>query len=201
MQSSPTYTIRRAARPDWGAVPTLELSHTGWLEPCPVAARAQACHDGAALHLRLEAVETPVRALLTSPLDPVCQDSCLEFFFAPRPGDERYLNFELNPLGTLYLGFGARRETRVRQLVREPERRFAIRPFSTAEGWGVEFQVPVEFLRLYFPGYALEGPAAGNFYKCGDETPRPHYLSWAPLHSPTPDFHRRADFGSLLLEP
>lgn len=39
--------------------------------------------------------------------DPVCRDSCMEFFLKPNPeNDSRYLNFELNPRGTLFLGIG-----------------------------------------------------------------------------------------------
>ena len=30
-----------------------------------------------------------------------------------------------------------------------------------------------------------------NFYKCGDKTAHPHYVSWAPINTPQPDFHRR----------
>ena len=46
----------------------------------------------------------------------------------------------------------------------------------------------------------MGGAMAGNFYKCGDETPHPHYLAWSALSSDHPDFHRRQDFGQLLPE-
>lgn len=192
----PEYEIPRMEAPCWDEVPAVELHHTQWLAPCPIAARAQACHDGQTLFVRLQAREQPVRATLRGLLDPVCNDSCLEFFFAPSPEDSRYFNFEFNPLGTLCLGFGAQRETRVRQVVRDPEM-FRIRPFRTETGWGVTFAVPGEFVRLYIPSYACSGTACGNFYKCGDQTPVPHYLAWAPLRCDAPDFHRRQDFGVL----
>lgn len=41
----------------------------------------------------------------------------------------------------------------------------------------------------------------GNFYKCGDLTSEPHYLSWAPITFPRPNFHLPAFFGTLILEP
>lgn len=195
---TPSYLVSRTEGADWSAAERVALSHTGWLPPSPVAAWFQACHDGERLYLRLEAEESPVRATLTGPLDQVCQDSCLEFFLAPDSG-ERYFNFELNPLGTLYLGFGAQRPTRVRQLPKDLEQ-FQIRPFVTPKGWGVSFAVPVRFLRMYIPDFCLSGEAAANFYKCGDDCPVPHYLAWSPLTSPTPDFHRRQDFGRLIFE-
>lgn len=194
------YTIPYQSHPHWDQVPTVELHHTGWLPPAPVSARAQVCYNDEGLFLRMEAAEAPVRATLRDPLSQVCNDSCLEFFLAPDAADERYLNFEFNPLGTLYLGFGGARPTRVRQIVRSAEALFLPEPFFTAEGWGICWQIPFDFLRNYFPAFAPRGEVAGNFYKCGDETARPHYLSWAPMRSETPDFHRRQDFGTLRFQ-
>lgn len=193
----PVYDVLRMDAPDWTRVPSASLEHQRWLTPCAVAASAQACHDGERLFVRMEAQESPVRATLEGPLEQVCCDSCLEFFFAPDAGDGRYLNFEWNPLGTLFLGFGAGRPARVRQIVRDAGTLLDVKTFATDKGWGVEFAIPVSFIRLYFPQFALRGEAAGNFYKCGDETPTPHYLAWAPLESAVPDFHRRSDFGTL----
>lgn len=191
------YTISYQSTPHWDSVPAAELLHTGWLPPAPVSARAQVCYNDDMLFLRMEAAEAPVRATLRDPLSQVCNDSCLEFFLAPDMADERYLNFEFNPLGTLYLGFGGARPTRVRQIVRSVEELFRPEPFFTENGWGICWQIPFAFLRTYFPGFIPRSDMAGNFYKCGDETPRPHYLSWAPMRSETPDFHRRQDFGTL----
>lgn len=193
------YRAPRLSEPDWERVPVVDLAHTGWLKPCGITARGQCCRDEGGLWVRMEAEESAIRAELTGKLDAVCKDSCLEFFFAPRGDDDRYFNFEWNPLGTLCLGFGAERPTRVRQIVKEPAM-FRPAPFCKPGGWGIRFYVPLSFLRIYFPGYELEGEAACNFYKCGDATEIPHYLAWAPLSSSTPDFHRRQDFGRLLFE-
>ena len=42
--------------------------------------------------------------------------------------------------------------------------------------------------------------ANANFYKCGDETQKPHYLSWNPVKTSKPDFHRPEYFGKLIFE-
>ena len=194
------YKVKKVKTVDWEEIPRVELTHTGWLKEVPISAWAQLCHDGEHLYVRMEAAEFDIRATLTGLLDQVCNDSCLEFFFAPDGEDHRYFNFELNPLGTLYLGFGGPRATRVRQIVKKPEELFAPKPFPTESGWGIEYRVPAEFIARYFPGYTLSGKAACNFYKCGDDTAHPHYLSWNPMTSPTPDYHRREDFGTLIFE-
>ena len=39
--------------------------------------------------------------------------------------------------------------------------------------------------------------AHANFYKCGDKLKLPHFLSWKPVLSSTPDFHTPRYFGQL----
>lgn len=196
----PIYTVKRVNEVDWAQIPAVTLEHTGWLEPCAVEAKAQACHDGENLWIRMEAKESPVRATLTGKLDAICTDSCLEFFFAPCADRPQYFNFEFNPLKALYLGFGAERATRVRQIVRDVDASFNPMPFFTKGGWGIEYRIPLSFMRVYYPDFRFSGEMYGNFYKCGDLTEVPHYLAWAPLSSETPDYHRRQDFGVLLFE-
>ena len=195
-----TYTVKRVTAPDWDAVPAVTLTHQRWLPPCDIAAKAQACHDGERLFVRMEARERDIRATLTGPLEPVCQDSCLEFFFAPKTDDARYFNFEWNRLLSVYVGFGGARKTRARQILKDPKALFAPAAFDTADGWGIEYRIPKAYIQMYMPDFELRGEAACNFYKCGDETEIPHYLAWAKLSSDTPDYHRRQDFGKLIFE-
>lgn len=192
-----SYHITYHSTPDWSTVPAVELRNTGWLGETAVRAWAQLCRDDECLWVRMEAEESPVRAALTEPLDEVYNDSCLEFFLAPDPADSRYLNFEFNPLGNVYLGFGSTRPTRVRQIVSDKDELFRPQPFLTERGWGIVYRIPFGFIRNYFPNFQPRGEIAGNFYKCGDMTPQPHYLSWMEMHTNTPDFHRRQDFGVL----
>ncbi len=194
------YTILYQSNLNWDAVPAVELHHTGWLAETPIRAWAQLCRDDHALWVRMEAEESPLRATLKDPLDPICCDSCLEFFLAPDISDSRYLNFEFNPLGNLYLGFGSTRPTRVRQIVESKEALFHPQPYITEQGWGIVYCIPFDFIRNYFPNFEPRGEMAGNFYKCGDMTEYPHYLSWKLMNTAIPDFHRRQDFGLLIFQ-
>lgn len=194
------YTVKKVAAPCWEQIKAVELRHQPWLEPCDIAARAKLCHDGENLYVRMEAVEKDIRATLTGPLDQVCNDSCMEFFFAPKTDDERYFNFEWNKLCNAYVGFGGQRKTRVRQILKNPQDTFRPAVTDTADGWAIEYRIPLSFIRMYVPEAAFAGQAACNFYKCGDETDTPHYLAWAPLSSEKPDYHRRWDFGMLVFE-
>lgn len=194
------YRVVRVNAPDWKNIEAAELAHQPWLEPCNIEAKAQLCHDGENLYVRMEAKEKNIRAELTGVLDQVCNDSCMEFFFAPDMDDARYFNFEWNKLCNAYIGFGAERRTRVRQILKNPKDVFMPVSVDTEGGWAIEYRIPLSFIRMYVPEFVFEGKAACNFYKCGDLTEIPHYLAWAPLSSEKPDYHRRWDFGTLVFE-
>jgi len=43
------------------------------------------------------------------------------------------------------------------------------------------------------------GIRRANFYKCGNETSHPHWLSWMPLAER--NFHDPSSFGQLVFDP
>lgn len=155
----------------------------------------------AALHVLFRAFETSVRATYTRPGDPVCRDSCVELFINPKPeSDPRYVNIEINPLGTPLVKIGTSRVDR-ENLSDEAAEFFGVTPLRGQSDWSVEYTIPKPFLeRHYGPlSFAPGNKMIGNFYKCGDETPQPHFGCWNPVTGQVPDFHRPKDFGQLLL--
>ena len=194
------YEIPFQAETDWGYCPSHLLTDCGWTSaPAKLQVTAQLSCDGEALHVRMRTDgEKAIRATLTGKLDQVCDDSCMEFFFAPKADDPRYFNFEWNKLGALSLSFGTLRASRVRQVPKNAKELFRFQSREVPNGWIIEYAIPLDFIRTYYPDYTFTGEAAGNFYKCGDQTVTPHFLSWNPMTAETPDFHRRGDFGTLV---
>lgn len=137
-----TWIIPRAEEtPDWNAVPELEVSEVLWLPDCGIRAFGRFCYNAESLHVRLRAVEENIRAEYTAPLSRVCEDSCLEFFFMPEK-DDRYFNFEINPNGCPYVGFGRSRQDRVVLYRRDAKQLFAIRTQKTPDGWEAAYRLP-----------------------------------------------------------
>ncbi len=135
----------------------------------------------------------------------VYQDSCVEFFVAPK-GDTPYWNFEFNCIGTIH---AARRFDRHNgELLSDDDlarvRRLpscGTRPFEEVEGlfsWNLVVAIPLDLIGLEYTGQPIA--IKGNFYKCADATSHPHYLSWSPIDTPQPDFHRPEFFGDIVLE-
>ena len=198
-----TYTIMQThGMPDWSSIPILDVSEHLWLPSASVSMTAQICYDAKGFYVHMKAVEANVRAVLREPLSPVCEDSCMEWFFCPQETDGRYLNFEINPNGCMFIGIGHGRSDGVRLCPSDEETLFQKKTQMLSDGWEVFYTVPVSFLQVFFPDYE---PTSGsrlraNCYKCGDRTVSPHYLAWNPIDHPTPDFHRPCDFGVMFLE-
>lgn len=195
-----TYQIRRVTgAPDWDTIESLAVDCVCWLPDADVRMTQQVCYDETAIYVRQCAVESELRAELSDPLSMVCEDSCMEFFFA-FSDDGRYFNFECNPNGCIYLGFGGTREQRVRLVVEDAARRFDIRTSRTSDGWTLSYRLPLNFLKNFYPELRLETGLImrANCYKCGERTRRAHYLSWNRMTCNEPDFHRTVDFGRMI---
>ena len=118
----------------------------------------------------------------------------MEFFFAPRQ-DGVYYNLECTCIGRILLCRGGGRHGRepLPEAILQGTEPFGLRAEPTA--WEVELDIPAATFGLdTFSGLQ----ARANFYKCGDLLPVPHYLSWAPIATPNPDFHRPEFFDTLM---
>ncbi len=195
------YTITRIyEKPDWSKIPALSINNQHWCQPVDITAEARLCYDEKALYVLLSAKEEHIRAENSGPLAPVYEDSCLEFFFSPMPGDLRYFNIEVNPNGSYYLGFGTNRHNTIRFIPKNPP--IVPKPSRTQGGWQVEYSIPWEFVWRFFPEFSPESGKTirANCYKCGDCTVVPHYITWNPIVIAKEDFHCPDEFGLMIFE-
>jgi len=158
-------------------------------------------HDGKALWIRLETKEREPMAKALEDDGKIWCDSCLESFVRPFPDDPRYLNLEANSLGNMILGIGAGRGDR-KSIVKAYKPRIGMKAEKGPDSWSVSYHLPFDMLREIY------GKSAGtplktihaNFYKCGDETPLPHFGMWSPITNGKIDYHQSEFFGTLELE-
>jgi hypothetical protein len=119
--------------------------------------------------------------------------------------DGIYYNLEFNGIGTCLLGSGtARTNRRVADpaVVSKIRRKTSVGadPVSEKKGrfsWTLTTAIPAEvFFRHKIK--KLQGMIfRANFYKCGDRLSVPHYLTWNPVGTVKPDYHRPEYFGIL----
>lgn len=198
-----TYTITKiSGTPDWSKIPALDVDNYQWGEQLDIKMKSQICYDETGIYVHLRAWEKDIRAELTAPLSMVCEDSCMEFFFRPVAEDMRYFNLEINPNGQMYIGFGPNGRELVRLVPGKEDALLEKKYNYTEGGWEVFYKIPVSFIRVFFPGYELKSGMTiyANSYKCGDNTVKPHYISWNFVDVPKPSFHQPAHFGKMTLE-
>lgn len=147
-----------------------------------------------------------LRAIYSNDLDPVNEDSCVEFF-CKLPDSDSYMNFEFNCIGTCN---AAKRKSKSEGVVRytldelaQIKRYPSIgrRAFNEMEGmfeW--ELTVKIPFILIGIDPNNLPEKLMGNFYKCADGTDSPHYVSWSPIKTEKPNFHCPEFFGELIFE-
>ena len=197
-----TYTILPYAKDgSWANVPTLEIDQPFGEIPEGLRAFGQLQYDAEKLYVHLWATEKDIRAEAADPLGMPCEDSCLEFFFCPKAGDDRYFNVEFNPNAYSYVGFGTGIPDLLRLIPESGETLFDPVTRRTEDGWEIFYQIPWSFVRRFVPDFKAEKGVQirANCYKCGDLTDHEHYLSYAKIGTVEPDFHRPEYFADFIL--
>lgn len=202
------YVIHRTVgAPDWERIPSLAIDIPYKNSPDDIRAFAQIAYDADQLYVHLLCEEKYTRAEEKGLIGSPCEDSCLEFFFAPNEGDDRYFNVEFNLNGCMYLGFGSGLATLARLLPDADPDPFRPTIRKTEGGWEIYYTVPYTFIRCFFPDFAaVSGKAMrANCYKCSDLSTPAHYFSWNEI---TWDesigerftYHKPACFGKMIFE-
>jgi len=137
---------------------------------------------------------------------------------------EEYFNFEFNCIGTLLAAKGPSRTQReylstelfstVKVWTSFPQG-VAFEETKKDEGgddqgsaeWHLTFLVPwhvigiskEDYKQLLVPNQSSLA-IKGNFYKCGDKLSRPHWITFFPIVTERPDFHRPESFQPLVLQ-
>ncbi len=199
--------------PEWSHVEAQRLEHYMGDKPKHFPnTYVKIAYDDEHIYVMFRVEDNYVRAVAQQHQDSVCTDSCVEFFFAPVDDVAKgYFNLEMNCGGIMLLHF----QTIPRQ-DQVPLAENAVNKIKVAHSmpknvdpeitepttWTVEYALPISILSDYLE---IIKPASGvawkaNFFKCGDDTSQPHWITWAHDDHPQPDFHRPQAFGKLAFE-
>jgi hypothetical protein len=156
--------------------------------------------------LKFNVTEKAIGACETNINGKVHTDSCIEFFISL--DGLNYYNFEFNCIGTPHVAWGTGRQNR-EHLPGETVRMIQVRstlgsePIPVQSGhfsWELSALIPAVCF-IHDPGVSFDGLSANaNFYKCGDDLPEPHFVTWNPVGTIQPDFHRPEFFGKIDFE-
>ncbi len=161
------------------------------------------------LYVRFDVNDRYVRSVQTEFNSPVCTDSCVEFFVEPKPG-RGYFNFEINAGGTLLCSHIVDPTRTPNGLAKftalTPDECRTVEIISTMPRtvdpeitdpiqWSVRYRIPLAIFEQHIGEVDFDHPWRANFYKCGDKTSHPHWLSWSPVTAL--NFHLPECFGTL----
>jgi len=186
-----------------------QLDKLNWPEfPYRPAVNFYMAYSKAGLFLHFKVHEEDPRAECGQINGRVWEDSCVECFLS-FGDDPAYYNLEFNSIGVPHVAYGYSRNDRemipesiLKKISSIPS--LGKIPYGIKKGkvkWDIRLLIPSEvFIHHSFAN--LQDPAVrANFYKCGDLCARPHFLSWKPIHTDKPDFHRPEFFGEIRFDP
>lgn len=189
------------------ALHTIELINWNKFQYTPKV-KFRIAHSNNQIWLKYYVTEKSILAEVAETNGGVANDSCVEFFLDPQ-GDGNYYNFEFSCIGVTHLAYGPGRKDRafVKSEIIEEEIKVKSTlgsvPFAEQTGnhtWEMTIIIPATSL-THDNGIQLKGLSTkANFYKCGNKTAESHYLSWNPVVTEKPDFHRPEYFGTLIFE-
>ncbi len=182
----------------WDAAEVAVLEQINWPDVCThnPGMQARILYSDFGIHIKMTTQEKPIVARETKQNGNVYMDSCMEFFFRPNENDARYLNFEFNAFGTMYLAIRTNRNDPVHPS--EDKRYFGVVSDVTEDEWSLMFTVPFEFIDREFGNHTKT--IYGNLFKCGDKSQHLHYVTYYPIRIDVPDYHRPDFFDKFILE-
>lgn len=135
--------------------------------------------------------------------EPVYEDSCVEIFVSFNDEDE-YYNFEFNCIGACLAGFGKKKIDRTllsAQLIRTIKHQSVFRHSNDLNNgevkWELVIMIPYKVFGFHNISSFKNKIVKANFYKCGDQLPKPHFLTWNNIIAPAPEFHLPQFFGTV----
>ncbi len=209
LATSPTIDANWDNAP-WKNIPSQKLqNHMGTKPDHFPKVEVKIAYDPTALHLIFRVEDQYVRAVAAEHQASVCSDSCVEFFFtAGTDISKGYFNLEMNCGGTMLFHFQKIPRQNTGQITKEECNtipcahslpRIVEPEIQEPTTWTVAYAIPFEMLKKYDQVVTPEPGTTwrANFYKCGDKTSHPHWLTWAPVDHPQPNFHLPQFFGTL----
>ena len=179
-----------------------QIDHLLWSDTGykPQVGFAMAYNDKG-IFIKFSVQERFVKAVYREINEPVYKDSCVEMFIAFN-GDDNYYNLEFNCLGTALVGYGSGKHDRInlqKQFIKKIKSVHHLKTDINSDEmpikWHLVLYIPYDVFVHHHINTLTGNKCRANFYKCGDDLPEPHFLSWNNIESLTPNFHLSEFFG------
>lgn len=189
---------------NWNDVYTLKIDKYNWNCDYQPVSKAKLCFiENEGFYLKMWCEETNPLSKYTKSNDPVYKDSCLEFFvnFFPNLSNSGYINFEVNSNGAMLCQYGTRGGKDRKFLLDIGITPPSAIPFKNDKEWGFELFIDLKFIKKVYGinNFKAGDILKGNFFKCGDDTEKPHFGSYTKIKNEFPSFHQPDFFADLIM--
>ena len=199
------YTVKSfdACPENWSSVEKALMDETPWVKDYVPVTYAQVVfvkNDG--FYIRMTCEEKDPKATYTKWMDPVYNDSCMEFFASFDASSQQYMNVEVNSLGTALSAYGVKgKRTTISDILGYP---LVVQADVRETEWSILIHLTLSEIEKVFgvkPDTFVSGYTfRANFYKCGDKTAVVHYNMWNRVDTKKPSYHEPNYFGKLIME-
>jgi len=195
---------------EWQNIKAIEIKNPMGDKPLfTPSVQARMMYDTENLYVIFLVNDRYVHCMVTDVNGPVYEESAVEFFFSPDPKyPDRYFNLEINCGGTPLMHYNdfskkLRNPIAVEDIgkveiahslpqVVDPE-------ITEPVTWTIEYKIPLDMLESYseilHPKPGIEWRV--NFYKIAETGTNIHFLTWAQVNNPVPNFHLPQFFGII----
>lgn len=164
-------------------------------------------HNGSNMLVHYRVTEKRTVATMDDDLSDVYKESCCELF-CKEQGDDLYYNIESNCLGAILMQCGAQRadrEVSTKENLAKIDRwaslgRKSLGIISDETHWELALVVPVSAFWCHQFGTLSGKTFLANVYNCVGSGDDRQYVTWHPVETPSPDFHRPEYFRPVYFK-
>ncbi|WP_157687476.1 carbohydrate-binding family 9-like protein [Pedobacter psychrophilus] len=183
-----------------------KIANSPWKSKFPYLPDVSFCiaHNHNNIFVKWYVSEDNIKAEYKKINDAVYRDTCVEFFISFGEG---YYNIEFNYIGNCLVGYGedkTKRQNLPIEILETIKTSYMLKhkPNSNFSYfyWELTTVIPIDIF-IHRQDLKIAGQIFScNFYKCGDDLPKPHFLCWNMINAPEPNFHLPEFFGKIHFE-
>lgn len=164
-------------------------------------------HNGKNLLIHYRVTEKRTIGTMENDLEGVYKESCCEFFCMEK-GDNRYYNIESNCLGSILMECGTGRSNREQSTLKNLAQidrwaslgRKSVGIINSETHWELAMVVPLSAFWCHDYGSFSQKIFFVNVYNCVGSGDDRQYVTWFPIETSNPDFHRPEYFQPIYFE-
>ena len=192
-----------------GGVTYNAVSVLNWPEKYPYLPKVDfaIAHNGNNMLIHYRVTEKRTVGTMEKDLDPVYKESCCELF-CMEENDSLYYNIESNCIGSILMECGTGRDGRETSTLTNLQAidrwaslgRSSVGTIAGEKHWELALVIPLSAFWQHTYGTLHGKTFLANIYNCVGSGDDRQYVTWSPINTEKPDFHRPEYFRRIYFK-